>query len=100
MSVDHYTTTEKLLTENERRNQPLAKKLKEVAGALRAKGVIDNQLETAMKKVADGSRLLAPGTVTFNQYVHNAYVHPSPADLRSAWDELQPFLEAIWPTTT
>jgi len=57
---------------------------------------IQSALEKAIRKVADSSQLLAPSTITFNQYVHNKYVIPSPLDLRSVWDELQPFLQAIW----
>lgn len=97
LSVDHYCISQSVMSENEIRNAPLAKRIKEAATHLKGAGTIDAGLEKAMQRVADGSRLLAASTVTFNQYVHNAYAHPSGADLRSAWDELQPFMEALWP---
>ena len=33
---------------------------------------------------------------TFNAYVHNINFSPIPDDLKSAWDDLWPFIEKIW----
>jgi hypothetical protein len=97
LSVDHYVIQEKLMTEQERQKDPLAKRLKIVAAHLSAQGKIDAQLETAIQKVADSQFVLAASTVTFNQYVHNKYVFPKSSELIVAWDELQPFMEKLWP---
>jgi hypothetical protein len=94
LSVDHYVQSKGLAG---KQTDPLAKKMKTVAGDLRRKGLINQQLEMAIRRVADGSMLLAASTVTFNQFVHNRYVYPKPTELRSAWDELQPFMEKVWP---
>lgn len=97
LSVDEYIKAKSVALTAKSSDINLAYKIKETAAHLQAAGKIEKGLVTAMRKVADGSRVLAASTVTFNQYVHSAYVHPQPVDLRSAWDELQPFMEAIWP---
>jgi len=33
---------------------------------------------------------------TFNSYVHNMNITPSSVDLRSAWDDIWPFVQQIW----
>lgn len=97
LSVDHYLDAKSLMSEPDRRNSPLAKRLKKVAAHLKTNGEIPAQLETAIKRVADGSQLLAASTTTWNQYVHNQFVFPKPSEVRTAWDELQPFMERLWP---
>jgi hypothetical protein len=97
LSVDHYLDTKGLMSDRARRDAPLAKRLKAAATELKKQKQINAQLETAIKRVADSPYLLAASTVTFNQYVHNAYVYPKPNELRAAWDELQPFMEKLWP---
>ena len=67
-----------------------------MADDLEKKGTIDLQLKRAVYKVADNSYGLSASTVTFNQYVHNKYVYPTASKLRTAWDELQPFVEKMW----
>lgn len=97
LSVDHMVSTENLLMDQERRKTPLAKRLKMVAKHLKDTSVIDDQLLAAVEKIANSQHVLAASVPTFNQYVHNQYVYPKPSELRTAWDELQPFLERIWP---
>lgn len=96
LSVDHYLVSKKLHTDGQR-GVPLAKRIKAAAAQLKKDGLINAQLEKAIKRVADSSLLLAASTVTFNQYVHNEYVYPKASELRAAWDELQPFMEKLWP---
>lgn len=96
LSVDHHISAENVMQEDERRRTPLAKRLKELASHLRAGSRIDEQLERAIIKVADGVGLLSASTVTFNQYVHNSFVYPHPSELRAAWDELEPFMLTLW----
>lgn len=97
LSADDYVEREKLLSDPQMKNTPLSKKLHLVAADLRSKGKISLLLQEAIDDVADRSKVLATSAVTFNAYVHNPYKHPQADDLRSAWDELQPFVEAIWP---
>lgn len=96
LSVHHYLDQNNLMTDKEQRSTPLAKRLKEAADDLEKKGDISSQLKDAVYRVANNEFVLAASTVTFNMYVHNAYVYPKPTELRTAWDELQPFMEKLW----
>lgn len=96
LTVDDYLETNTLMSETERRNLPLAKRLKKVNDDLQKKGHVSAQLHAAIEKVANSQHGLAAGMTTFNQYVHNQYAYPKPSELRTMWDELQPFLEAVW----
>ncbi|HET6386468.1 MAG TPA: hypothetical protein VFJ58_24000 [Armatimonadota bacterium] len=97
LSVDHYLTHCNLMAEEVQRNTVLAKRMKEVAEDLLAKAKISRQLRDAIQKIADNESVIAASTTTFNRYVHNRFVHPKPTELGTAWDELQPFMEAMWP---
>lgn len=97
LSVDHYLVQENIMTESEMRSIPLARRLKVAADDLLQRGKIGTQLKDAVYRVADNRRELSASTVTFNQYVHNEYVYPRAGELRIAWDELQPFVERLWP---
>lgn len=97
LSVDHYIVAGSLMPENARRNAPLAKRLKAASADMLQRGLIDAQLDAAIQNVANGKGVLCADLPTFNQYVHNRWVLPSPADLRTAWDELEPLLTRVWP---
>ncbi|MET7333332.1 hypothetical protein [Nonomuraea sp. NPDC005650] len=96
LSVDHHIAVNKIMPEAVANNLPLAKRLKELARFLRTNGRIGEQLEKAIIKVADGTGLFSASTTTFNQYVHNQFAYPQPTELRTAWDELEPFMLALW----
>lgn len=79
-------------------DDPLAKKIKTVAAHLRKQDQIGVQLKRAIDGVANSrTNALAAGVFTWHQYVHNQYVHPKATELRQTWDELQPFVQALWP---
>lgn len=96
LSVDHYLSENKVLTDEKIRNTPLAKRLKSAASHLNGLGKISAKLREAIDKVADSKHVLSASTPTLNQYVHNEYVFPKGNDLRAAWDEIQPFAERLW----
>ncbi|WP_165878121.1 hypothetical protein [Micromonospora sp. MW-13] len=96
LSVDHHIARLSVLSAEERKSAKLSKKLKDLASRLKSDGSIDPQLEKAVIKIADGGGLFSASTVTFNQYVHNQFAYPLPSELRIAWDELQPFMQALW----
>lgn len=96
VSVDHYLEMNELMSDDERANQSLAKRIKTVAKNLHKEGKINTQLHAAIQKIADSKQVLAASTVTWNQYVHNKYVFPKSSELRAAWDEIQPFMEQVW----
>lgn len=95
LSVDDCLQRNSAMAEAQRRSTPLSKRLKVCADDLLRRGKINAQLKKAVYKIADSQHVLAASATTFNQYVHNQYVFPKPSELRTAWDELQPFLEAL-----
>jgi hypothetical protein len=97
LSVDHYLEEKKVLSEHKISKEPLKVRIKAVAKHLKGSGSLSNSLLKAINAVADSQSVLAPGLVTFHQYVHNKYMFPKPSELYAGWDELMPFMEKIWP---
>jgi hypothetical protein len=97
LSVDDYLDANGVMAESKRRTTPLAKRMKSAADHMLAQGLIDQAMKSMVYKVADSQQTIAASVTTFNQYVHNKYVMPKPSEVRMSWDELQPFLEKIWP---
>jgi hypothetical protein len=95
LSVDYHIAKHNVMTEQQRANTPLKKRLKELSEFLCSNGIIGDQLNKAMIKISDGASL-GFSAVTFNQYVHNQFTYPKPSEVLTAWDELQPFLAELW----
>jgi len=94
LSLDHYIAQNGLKTKDQSK---LFERLKIVAQNLKDSGGIPEQLRKAIDRIANTRQtVIAASTVTFNQYVHNSYVHQKPSELYVAWDELQPFMEKVW----
>lgn len=92
LSVDHHIER----NGNEPGMAKLGEKLKLVADDLNNTKKIPDQLRKAIHNVATGNGLLGVSVKSMNQYVHNKYTYPKVSDLKSSWNELQPFLEALW----
>jgi hypothetical protein len=97
LSVDHTLQTNSWMTDTQLKSASLHDKLIKVSEKMHAAGTITDDIRQAVRKVADSQHTLAANLKTFNQFVHNKIVRPKPAELRLAWDELQPFLERVWP---
>jgi hypothetical protein len=96
LSVDEVIDRDSLMTEQQADGAKLGNKLTKVADYLHSGGGITLQQAKAVKKAATDQHLLHSSISTLHQYVHNKHFTPSAADLRAAWDNLQPFIEAIW----
>lgn len=97
LAVDGYLEEQNLpVTTSSGGDANLAQRLKAVAKDLEQQGKISNHLKRAINKIADGQHTVAASVTTFHQYVHNPFAHPKPSELRTMWDELQPFLEAVF----
>jgi hypothetical protein len=97
LSVDHVVEHRKLMSSDQMRNVPLAKRMKVVAMDLEKRRRIPQKLRVAVERIADGQSVLGPAIPTFNQYVHNEYVFPRALELYSAFDEILPLLAKLWP---
>lgn len=97
LSVDHHLAARNIMNEQTRNTTKLAKRLKDLADHMHAAGEIPQGIQRVIMKVADGSTgTLSASTFTFNQYVHNQYAFPRVTELLASWDELQPFMQALW----
>jgi hypothetical protein len=97
LSVDDVIEKAKLMTEEQASNSKLRHKLTKVADHLASQQALTGKQAKAAKKVATDQHLIGGNVTTFHEYVHNKEFSASPTDLRTAWDNLQPLFEAIWP---
>ncbi|MEW5869081.1 MAG: hypothetical protein AB1894_07395 [Chloroflexota bacterium] len=74
----------------------LSQKLIDVADHLKANHILSEHQSRAVRHAAQADNFMAASVNTLNQYVHNPYFKPALDDLRSAWDNLQPFIMAMW----
>lgn len=97
LSVDEYIEKNQVMPPLQASNSKLRDKLTKAADALEADGKLTHGQTKAAKKVATDAHIVAGTVTTLHQYVHNKEFSASPSDLRASWDNIQPFLEAVWP---
>lgn len=73
----------------------LSKKLSKVADHMEANNIMDRKELHAVRKAANDANSLF-STVTLNAYVHNPNFYPSASELKTSWDNLEPFIEKLW----
>lgn len=78
-----------------RANPTLARKLRAVADHLEKADLLDKD-KLKPVRVAASSRDALFSTDTLHAYVHNKDFAPKASDLKTTWDNMQPFMEAIW----
>ncbi len=97
LSVDEYIERHSIIqNEQQRRNAKLGDKLSKVAKHMEDRGAMSNQQLMPVRRATADKDLLAISVTTFHQYLHNRHFSPIPSELRTAWDDLQPFMEEIW----
>lgn len=100
LSVDHYMSTNKLDTEfktpsGNKVDKALNKKVEEVIEDLvNKKGCKRKDFAGVARALGDRGSPLHIGLL--HAYLHSQFITPKTRDLRSAWDEAQPFFERIW----
>jgi len=73
----------------------LSRKLQVVAQHMETNGIMDRKALYGVRKAASDPNSLF-STVTLNAYVHNVNFYPSAGELKTSWDNLEPFIERLW----
>ena len=74
----------------------LNKKMTAIATDLRNRSKLSEKQVKPVLKACEKGSLLAPSVTLLHEYVHNPYMFPTASDLRDAWDNLQPYMVALW----
>lgn len=97
LSVDHLLEHVIKWPEQQINGSTLAVKLEGVINYFETNRIMTSQQLTPVKKAAAGQTLLASAIKTMHGYVHNRYFSPISSELKTAWDDLQPFIVNLWP---
>ncbi len=92
LSADSYITKESLSP----KDQKLSTKLLAVQADLVTKNKLTTGQAAPVRLQCHKDSFLAPSTALMNEYVHNRFIIPAVGDLRTYWDNLQPFITAVW----
>jgi hypothetical protein len=92
LTLEEYISTSKVRVASDAK---LAHKLRAVADSLEKGGVLGKDKLKPIR-VAVSSRDALFSTDTLHAYVHNKDFAPKPSDLKTTWDNMQFFMEALW----
>lgn len=98
LSLDHYLEKNLQWSEQKIRNSHLAQKLQAVANYFEKDGIMTRDELLPVRHAASGQSLLAAAVKTLHGYVHSRYFSAKASELRTAWDDLQPFMERLCQT--
>jgi len=93
LSADHYIEKNKLKKATV--DSPLNIKITAVSDDLLLKSIMTEHNLRAIRQMTS-SYTQNKSVKTFHSYVHNKDVTPSATDLKSAWDDIWPFIENLW----
>jgi hypothetical protein len=95
LSADAYVQRVGLKTSVDAR---LGTKLLDVTHDLMARAKLTRQQAAPVRKAAESDSFLGPSITVMNHWVHNQHMFPAASDLRTGWDNLQPWFGAVWST--
>ena len=92
LSVDEYIESNKIKTNS---NDKLNLKVSKVLEDLRSRKLLSkDEIKPVNTAISNPNSILSINT--FNAYVHNRHLHPVANDLKSTWDNIEPFILTLW----
>ncbi len=73
----------------------LSSKLLKIADHMEVNSIMGKKELLAVRKAGSDPNSLF-STMTLNAYVHNSAFYPSASELKTTWDNLEPFIERLW----
>lgn len=95
LSADYYLAKYKLSGNKLNTDSKLSYKINSIATYMEENNIMNNHQLRAIRQMSS-SETQNQSIKTFHSYVHNKDVTPTNADLKSAWDDIWPFIEKIW----
>lgn len=95
LSVDCFITINNLTDSKLSVDSKLSQKIDAVAAHFEINKIMTKHELRAIRQMTS-SENQTQSVRTFHSYVHNKDVTPSSADLKSAWDDIWPFIDQIW----
>jgi len=96
LSLDHFLEHSIKWPEQQIENSKLAQKLTAVANHFEANGIMTPSQLAPIRKAAAGQTLLVASVKTMHGYIHNRHFSPVASELKTAWDDLQSFIEKLY----
>ena len=92
LSVDHFIEKNKIeISENDKLN----KKISKVSDYLKENKLLTkNELKPINTSISNPNSIFSINT--FNAYVHNKHFNPIATDLKTTWDNIEPFITKLW----
>lgn len=82
-------------------NSKLPAKLNAVTTHLVETGLLTDQEAQPVRRAAQAQSYgEGIGTLLMNQWIHNRHMFPAASELRTGWDNFQPWFRAVWPLAT
>ena len=94
LSMDAYITRKALSIQEK---SPLREKLSSVKEHLLKENRISRHEAQPVDRAAAKDSFLNPSVTVLHAWIHNPHMNPVGDDLRTHWDNLQPFITAVWP---
>lgn len=95
LSADHYLEQKSLMKGKLSVDSSLGNKIDAIAGYMQDNGLMtEHQLRPIRQMTSSPTQ--NQSIKTFHAYVHNKNVTPTVTDLKTAWDDLWPFIEMMW----
>lgn len=95
LSIDCFITRKGLVNSKLNIDSKLSHKIDAVASYFEINKIMTKHGLRAIRQMTAGENQ-TQSVRTFHSYVHNKDVTPSSADLKSAWDDIWPFIEQMW----